>query len=184
LLKEIRIVNYSLQEDKCLGDSRAMLEAALPADEAHLIELCLNGDQPARKQLYDEYCDRLYRLMYRMVGHAHADDLTQQVFLCVFHKLNKFQHRSTFATWLFRVANYAAQFSTDVLLAQQRLIVQYSGRKITADEAFGLVGNRPANVKLPPADFTCDSLYFTRYALLQMCRSGVDTGGRFWRCDL
>jgi len=57
------------------------------------------------------------------------------------------------------LANYAAQFSTDVLLAQQRLIAQYSGRKITADEAFELVGYRPANVKLPPADLTCDSLY-------------------------
>ena len=58
------------------------------------------------------------------------------------------------------LANYAAQFSTDVLLAQQRLTLRYSGRKITADEAFKLVGYRPANVELPPADFTCDSLYF------------------------
>ena len=58
------------------------------------------------------------------------------------------------------LANYAAQLSTDVLLAQQRLTSQYSGRKITADEAFKLVGYRPANVELPPADFTCDSLYF------------------------
>ena len=57
------------------------------------------------------------------------------------------------------LANYAAQFSTDVLLAQQRLIVQYSAHKITADEAFELVGYHPANVKLPPTDFTCDSLY-------------------------
>ena len=57
------------------------------------------------------------------------------------------------------LANYAAQFSTDVLLAQQRLTSQYSGRKITVDEAFKMVGYRPANVKLPPADFTCDSLY-------------------------
>ena len=57
------------------------------------------------------------------------------------------------------LANYAAQFSTNVLLAQQRLVVQYSGRKITADEAFELVGYRPANVELPPTDFTCDSLY-------------------------
>jgi len=82
------------------------------------------------------------------------------------------------------LASYAAQFSTDVLLAQQRLIVQYSGRKITADEAFELVGYRPANVKLPPTDFTCDSLYFAQHALLQVRRSGLDTGGRFWRCYL
>jgi hypothetical protein len=57
------------------------------------------------------------------------------------------------------LANYAAQFSTDVLLAQQRLITQYSGRKISADEAIKLVGYRPANVELPPVDFTCNALY-------------------------
>jgi len=57
------------------------------------------------------------------------------------------------------LANYAEQFSINVLLAQQRLLTQYSGRKLTADEAFKLVDYRPANVELPPADFTCDSLY-------------------------
>ena len=98
-------------EFKRSGDSHAMLEVALPAGDEHIIELCVCGERSAQRQLYEYYCGRVYRLMYRMVGSAHADDLTQQVFLCVFHKLDKFQHRSTFSTWLFRVAsNEALQF--------------------------------------------------------------------------
>ncbi|MDZ4851593.1 MAG: sigma factor-like helix-turn-helix DNA-binding protein [Pirellulaceae bacterium] len=51
-------MNYSLQEDKCLGDSRAVLKVALPADEAHLIELCVNGERLAQKQLYEAQFDQ------------------------------------------------------------------------------------------------------------------------------
>ena len=98
-------------EDKRSGDAHAMVDVALPADDEHIIELCVSGERPAQRQLYEHYSGRVYRLMYRMVGSAHVDDLTQQVFLCVFHKLDKFQHRSTFSTWLFRVAaNEALQF--------------------------------------------------------------------------
>lgn len=104
-------MKYSSQEDKRPDVARAMQEKTSPIDESHLIELCLRGERLAQRQLYEQYAGRVYRLMYRMVGPADADDLTQQVFLCVFHKLNKFQHRSTFATWLFRVAaNEALQF--------------------------------------------------------------------------
>jgi len=97
-------MKYSSREDKCSEVAHSILEVALLADDAHIIELCVNGERPAQRQLYEQYSGSVYRLMYRMVGSAHADDLTQQVFLCVFHKLNKFQHRSTFSTWLFRVA--------------------------------------------------------------------------------
>ena len=104
-------MNYSLYEDRCFGDRLAIPKMDLLDDEAHLIKLCLSGERNSQRQLYQRYCDKVYRLMYRMVGSSNADDVTQQVFLCVFCKLDKFQGRSSFATWLFRVAtNEALQF--------------------------------------------------------------------------
>ena len=83
----------------------------LPTAERDLIESCLRGDCEAQRSLYEQYCERVYRLMYRMVGSSHADDLTQQVFLCVLRKLDKFHGHSSFSTWLYRVAsNEALQF--------------------------------------------------------------------------
>ena len=83
----------------------------LPTAERDLIESCLRGDCEAQQSLYEQYSGKIYRLMFRMVGSSHADDLTQQVFLCVLRKLDKFHGHSLFSTWLYRVAsNEALQF--------------------------------------------------------------------------
>ena len=74
----------------------------------HLSETCLVESQ---RQIYVQYRERVYRLMFHMVGWSYAEDLTQQVFLHVFQNLDKFHKRSSFSTWLYRVAsNEALQF--------------------------------------------------------------------------
>jgi len=91
--------------------SNASGMCGLPDGERQLLAECLGGHQDAQQKLYEQHCDKVYRLMCRMVGSSNADDLTQQVFLCVFQKLNKFQGRSSFSTWLYRLAsNEALQF--------------------------------------------------------------------------
>lgn len=42
--------------------------------------------------------------MRRMVGRQNADDLTQQVFLQVFRKLDQFSGESKLETWIYRLA--------------------------------------------------------------------------------
>jgi len=49
--------------------------------------------------------------MVRMVGVGEAADLTQQIFLQLFRKLNQFAGRSHFDTWLYRLSfNEAMQY--------------------------------------------------------------------------
>lgn len=87
------------------------VQKALPDGEAELLEACRCGNRDAQRQLYQQHCDSVYRLMFRMAGSSHADDLTQQVFLAIFQRLEKFQGRSLFSSWLYRVAsNEALQF--------------------------------------------------------------------------
>jgi RNA polymerase sigma-70 factor (ECF subfamily) len=84
---------------------------SLSNDEHELIESCLSGNRDAQQQLYLRYCEKVYRLMYRMVGESNADDLTQHIFLCLFAKLDQFAALSSFSTWLYRLAsNEALQF--------------------------------------------------------------------------
>ena len=71
---------------------------------AELLVACGNGDRESLRQLYEFYQKPVYRLAYRLVGAQEADDLTQQIFLRLFQKIDQFAGRSRFRTWLYRLA--------------------------------------------------------------------------------
>lgn len=71
---------------------------------AELLKACQEGDATARQYLYELYRQPVFRLTNRMVGAQDGGDLTQQVFLMVFQKLDQFAGRSQFRTWLYRLA--------------------------------------------------------------------------------
>ncbi len=75
-----------------------------PAEFADVLERCRRGEREAQRQLYDLCHQQVYRLMVRTVGLQDAADLTQQVFLQVFRKIDQFAGRSKFDTWLYRLA--------------------------------------------------------------------------------
>ncbi len=69
------------------------------------------GDRHAQRRLYDEFHERIFRLAVRMVGRCDAPDVLQQVFLQVFRNIHRFSGKSSFATWLYRLAvNECLQF--------------------------------------------------------------------------
>lgn len=58
--------------------------------------------------LYDAYADRVYRFCLRLCGGSEADaeDLAQEVFVAAHAGLERFEGRSSVATWLYRIAVY------------------------------------------------------------------------------
>ncbi len=73
-----------------------------------IVRACVEGDQQAMASLYDRCSNRVYALMVRIVGRQDADDLTQQVFLQMFRKLDQFHGQSRLETWLYRLATNEA----------------------------------------------------------------------------
>lgn len=73
-----------------------------------LVRACIAGDRDAMGRLYQRCGDQIYALMLRMVGHQDVDDLTQQVFLHAFGKLDQFQGEAKLETWLYRLATNEA----------------------------------------------------------------------------
>jgi RNA polymerase sigma-70 factor (ECF subfamily) len=71
---------------------------------AEIVAAAQRGDRDAQRELYELSHQNVYRLMVRMVGLQDADDLTQQVFLQAFRKMDQFSGRSLFSTWLYRLA--------------------------------------------------------------------------------
>jgi len=74
-------------------------------DDAELIKDTLNGRPEAYEDLVKRYQDRIYNLLLRLCRNAQdADDLTQEVFIKVYDSLGEFEGKSSFYTWLYRIA--------------------------------------------------------------------------------
>lgn len=71
---------------------------------ADVVRQCQSGCRSAQQQLYEACHQDVYGLMVRMIGRQDADDLTQQVFLQMFRKIEQFQGQSKFQTWLYRLS--------------------------------------------------------------------------------
>jgi RNA polymerase sigma-70 factor (ECF subfamily) len=78
----------------------------LPLDQC--VDACIAGERDAMQRIYEQCSDRVYALMVRIVGRQDADDLTQQVFLQMFRKLDQFSGGSKLETWLYRLATNEA----------------------------------------------------------------------------
>lgn len=77
---------------------------AVPTDE-ELVAAYLKGTKNAFEEIVRRYEDRLYRLSFRMLGNHHdALDAVQEILLKLLAALPKFQGRSRFGTWLYRLA--------------------------------------------------------------------------------
>ena len=79
----------------------AEMKTATDADD---VALAAAGDTEAFERLYRRHAARIHTLSRRMVGPGLADDVTQDVFIRAWEKLDLFGGRSSFGTWLYRLA--------------------------------------------------------------------------------
>ncbi len=65
--------------------------------------------QANRKRAFDalvlRYQDRIFNLCYRMLGdYDEANDSAQEAFIKAYNNINSFKFKSSFSTWLYRIA--------------------------------------------------------------------------------
>ena len=75
-----------------------------PTTDTDDVALALAGDTRAFERLYRRHVVRIHSLCRRMVGPELAEDVTQDVFVRAWDKLELFGGRSSFGTWLYRLA--------------------------------------------------------------------------------
>ncbi len=74
-----------------------------------LVERAREGDREAFGQLVDEYKDKIYNYVARMLNDPYqAEDVTQEAFLRAYKSLPRFRGASSFHTWLYRIASNLA----------------------------------------------------------------------------
>ena len=92
------------QQTRRLKVSAHNTKAVCELSEAKAVHLAQRGDAGAFERLYRLHSARVYALCRRMLKNAEeAEDLSQEVFLCVFRRIRTFRGDSAFSTWLHRV---------------------------------------------------------------------------------
>lgn len=73
--------------------------------DAAVVAQVLAGDKDAFRVLVERHSRSIFRVMYRMTGNQQdAEEIVQETFLRAYKGLEKFELRSNFGTWLYRIA--------------------------------------------------------------------------------
>jgi len=72
--------------------------------DAAQVTRALGGDQDAFRALVERHSRSLFRLAYRMTGNEKdAEEVVQEAFLRAYRRLDRFESRADFGTWLYRI---------------------------------------------------------------------------------
>jgi len=102
------------------------------AREAADVRAAAGGDTEAFERLYRAHVRRVYGLACRLAGSEHADEITQDVFVRVWQKLQTFRAESQFGSWLYRLA---VNVIYGQLRSQGTERRRFSGGEISLDRA-------------------------------------------------
>src|SRR6202166_117993 len=76
------------------------------------------GDGDAYRALVDRHSRSVFRLAFRMTGNEQdAEDVVQETFLRAYKQLSHYESRSSFSTWLYRIAS---NYSLDLIRMRKR----------------------------------------------------------------
>ncbi|MGW8321259.1 MAG: RNA polymerase sigma factor [Thermodesulfobacteriota bacterium] len=118
--------------------------------EAELLLLLKQGDPEGLHHIKRKYHDKLYSVAYRICNnHPDAEEVLQDVYMTTVQKIDRFEERSTLATWLYRITVNAALMkrrsqrhskcmvsleSVGPFLGQDENVLRFDGRARAQDD--------------------------------------------------
>jgi RNA polymerase sigma-70 factor, ECF subfamily len=80
------------------------LSPQMQLDDAAAVAQARAGNEDAFRVLVERHSRHIYRLAYRMTGKPEdAEDVVQETFVRAYRQLGRFEARSNFSTWLYRI---------------------------------------------------------------------------------
>jgi RNA polymerase sigma-70 factor (ECF subfamily) len=78
---------------------------SISIDDTVLVQKCRKGDSAATERLILRYQNRIYNTILKICANTDdAAELTQDTFVKIIENIDKFEGRSSFYTWAFRIA--------------------------------------------------------------------------------
>jgi RNA polymerase sigma-70 factor, ECF subfamily len=91
--------------------------------EAALVRRCAAGDHAAWDELFDKYYNVVARFVFQLSAeftHEDTEEICQEVFVSLVRNVGSFQAKSSFQTWLLRIAsNKAMDFRSKIRAAKR-----------------------------------------------------------------
>jgi RNA polymerase sigma-70 factor (ECF subfamily) len=99
-----------------------------------------SGDGDAFRLLVERHSRNVFRLAYRMTGNEQdAEDVVQETFLRAHRQLGRYEARSSFSTWLYRIAT---NYTLDLIRSRKR---HQEHREVNTDDGREILQTIPAN---------------------------------------
>ena len=135
----------------------------LPVPDTVLVDRVKQGSSEAFEELVRRYEHKVYNITYRMLGNPEdAREAQQEAFLRAYRFLPKFEFKSSFYTWLYRIA-------TNVSLTKLRR--RKEPRTVSLDEPLGEDGSGTLEI---PDDVHTPETEFKRRRLRDAIQKAVD----------
>ena len=125
---------------------KRMSESGAGSDAIQLAQ-ALGGDRDAFRFLVERHSRGLFRLAYRMTGNEHdAEEVVQDTFLRAYRRMDRFESRSNFGTWLYRIGGNCA---LDLLRKRKPERERQHSDSTGAPEEDEIVNTLPSNSPAP-----------------------------------
>ncbi len=144
-----------------------------------LVERYLAGDQTAFESLYAKYYDKVFAIARGiLLDSDEAADAVQEIFRLVYRHLGRFDRRSRFSTWLFRVSVNRSIQEARKSKHRNRQVELNEAVSQTAPEEFDNSDPKiqAAMVRLNPTDRALLTLFYWEELSLQEIASSLGCG--------
>ena len=136
-------------------------------EELELIRRIVNGETDLYAILARRYGRVVYTLVSRIVGCAEdAEELAQDVFLKAFRNLHRFNGRSSFPTWLFRIAYNTAISSVRKKRYEFLAIEETTLENVSEEEVTNLFGQTESTEQVQRLEVALEQLLPDERALI------------------
>ncbi len=141
-------------------EKEKMYSMIIPQDtdlsDEELVRRC-KVELPHNTQSYEilvqRHMNRIYAIVYRVVSNGEeAEDITQEIFLKIYHHVKKFEQHASFSTWLYRIATNSALDALDKEKQRREKSFFVKGKISTEQEENVDRGDLPAPTKEGPEE--------------------------------
>ncbi len=105
------------------------------------------GDSDGFRTLVERHSRGVFRLAYRITGNeADAEDVVQEAFMRAYRQLDRYELRSSFGTWVSRIA---ANYALDIVRSKRRTVERQPAIDESGESLFDRVrSNEPGQERL------------------------------------
>lgn len=151
------------------------------AADAELLAGCREGKREAWDALFDKYYAVAARFVFQLSGdfsHEDTEEICQETFLAVVRNLDSFKGRSSFQTWLLRIAaNKAMDFREKARAAKRgsgAIHISLDGNRNDDSTPFELPSRNPGPDALLQSAETCQLVRQSLDRLGELCREIIE----------